>query len=50
MLVDTLLHTFQFLIFSKNYIAFKLYSLWHVGYLHDDFYGFQTCSRASLQL
>jgi hypothetical protein len=36
--------------FSFNHTAFKLCSLWHVGYLHDDFYGFHICSRASFLL
>jgi len=27
--------------------AFKLYSLWHVGYLLDDFYDLQVCSYAN---
>ena len=33
-----------------NHTAFKLYSLWHVGYLLDDFYDFDVCSRVKLQL
>jgi hypothetical protein len=36
--------------FSFNHTAFKLYSLWHVGCLLDDFYDLHTCSRASLLL
>ena len=34
----------------SNHTAFKLNSLWHVGYLLDDFYGFDMCSRVNLQL
>jgi hypothetical protein len=34
--------------FFLNHTAFKLYSLWHVGYFHDDLYGFYVCSRVSL--
>jgi hypothetical protein len=26
--------------FFFDHTAFKLYSLWHVGYLHDNLYGF----------
>jgi hypothetical protein len=33
---------------KKIHTAFKLYSLWHVGYLFDDFYGFDMCSRVGL--
>jgi hypothetical protein len=33
-----------------NHTAFKLNSLWHVGYLLDDFYDFYVCSRVNLQL
>lgn len=33
-----------------NHTALKLYSLWHVGYLLDDFYGFDVCSRVNLKL
>ena len=29
-----------FLVFSFNHTAYKLYSLWHVGYLLDDFYAY----------
>ena len=36
--------------FRFNHIAFKLNSLWHVGYLVDDFYGLLVCSRANLLL
>jgi hypothetical protein len=39
-----------FSFFSFNHTAFKLYSLWHVGCLLDDFYDLHTCSRASLLL
>jgi hypothetical protein len=42
--------SFQVSFFSFNHTAFKLYSLWHVGYLLDDFYHLHTCSRASLLL
>lgn len=38
------------LLFTFNHTAFKLNSLWHVGYLLDDFYGLHICSRASLLL
>jgi len=38
------------LIFFFNHTAFELNSLWHVGYLLDDFYGFDMCSRVNLQL
>ena len=31
-----------------DHTAFKLYSFWHVGYLHDNLYGFYVCSRVSL--
>jgi hypothetical protein len=34
--------------FFLYHTAFKLYSLWHVGYLHDDFYGFSVCSYFDL--
>jgi hypothetical protein len=37
-----------FLVFGFFHTAFKLSSLWHVGYVLDDFYGFQMCSRADL--
>lgn len=40
----------RFFFFSLNHTAFKLNSLWHVGYLLDDFYGLHICSRASLPL
>jgi hypothetical protein len=30
--------------FSQKYTAFKLHSLWHIGYLLDNFYGFDICS------
>jgi hypothetical protein len=33
-----------------NHTAFKLYSLWHVGYPLDDFYGLHMCSRVHLLL
>jgi hypothetical protein len=32
--------------FSFSHTAFKPNSLWHVGYLHDDFYGFHISSRS----
>lgn len=32
-----------------NHTASKPNSLWHVGYLHDNFYGFDVCSRVTLQ-
>ena len=38
-----------FFLFSYH-TAFKLYSLWHVGYLLDNFYDFHVCSRVKLQL
>ena len=38
------------LFFFLNNTAFKLHSLWHVGYLLDDFYDFHVCSRVKLQL
>ena len=34
--------------FFLNHTAFKLNSLWHVGYLRDSLYGFYLCSRVSL--
>jgi hypothetical protein len=37
-----------FLFIFLNHTAFKLYSLWHVGSLLDDFYRFDMCSRVSL--
>jgi hypothetical protein len=43
--------TFLFVFsFRFNHTAFKLYSLWHVGYLLDDFYGLHICSRVHLLL
>jgi hypothetical protein len=42
-------HTFSFL-FLFNHTASKLYSLWHIGYLLDDFYGLHICSRVHLLL
>ena len=32
--------------YNFNRAASKLCSLWHVGYLLDDFFGSQKCSRA----
>ena len=37
-----------FFFFFLNHTAFKLISLWHVGYSLDDFYGFFVCSRLGL--
>lgn len=34
--------------FSKNHTAFRSISLWHVGYLFDDFHGLYMCSRVGL--
>lgn len=36
--------------FFFNRTASKLYSLWHVGYLLDDLYGFHVLSRVNLLL
>lgn len=33
----------------SNHTAFKLYSLWHVNYLADVFYGFRVCFRVDFQ-
>jgi hypothetical protein len=37
-------------VFFSNHTAFKLNSLWHVGYHLDNFYGFHVCSRVKPQL
>ena len=34
-------------LFFLYHTAFKLFSLWHVGYLLDDFYDLQVCSCAN---
>jgi hypothetical protein len=39
---------FSFLSLFLNHTAFKLHSLWHVGYLLDDLYDFNMCSRVGL--
>jgi len=36
----------SFFVFGFNHTAYKLYSLWHVGYLLDDFYAY-ICALAS---
>jgi hypothetical protein len=38
------------LFFCFNHTVSKLYSLWHIGYLLDDFYGLHICSRMHLLL
>jgi hypothetical protein len=39
-----------FFIFILNHTAFKLYSLWNAGYLHDNLCDFYMCSRVCLLL
>jgi hypothetical protein len=39
-----------FVFLSSNHSASKLYSLWHIGYLLDAFYGLHICSRVHLLL
>jgi len=36
--------------FGFNHTAFKLNSLWHIGYVLDNLYDFNMCSRVDLKL